>query len=125
MKKHVLLIDESDSVLQTIKQAFTQLIVPFKCTWAKSGLQGVEQIKYLLPDIVLLNVNITGLDVFTTIEAIREIKHASTVPLIVYWFGLNNQSYINESLPGATGYLKNGTPGELITTFSRYLPGIK
>jgi len=124
MTKHVILIDDSDSVLQTLKQTFAQLIVPFKCTWAKSGTQAIEQLKYLVPDMVLLNVNLAGQDVFTTIAAIRQIKHAALVPIIVYWFDLNKESYIKQLLPGATGYLKKGTAEEFIQTFSQYLPGL-
>jgi len=50
---------------------------------AENGLEGVEKAKEWIPDVVLMDIRMPGLNGFETIEKIREIPEIADTPVVV------------------------------------------
>jgi len=89
MKKHILLIDDDKDELSFIVTALDTIGMPYKCTWAQSGEQAIEQLQYLAPDYILLDINLPGIDGFQTLAHIKRLPGRGEIPVILYSTGMN------------------------------------
>jgi|GEM_PF-5307611 len=71
MKKHLLVIADSQEILKNLVDIFTNSKAPFKCTYASSARQALEMLKYLSVDIVFIDQHLRGIDVLQLASAIR------------------------------------------------------
>jgi two-component system, CitB family, response regulator DctR len=77
----VLLI-EDDPMVQEINKAFIEKVKGFKVIWcASNGTEGMEQIRKLKPDLVVLDIYMPGLNGMKTLQRIR--KEEIQVDMIV------------------------------------------
>ncbi len=60
MKKHILLVENDREELRFFVNTLNELKVDYKCTWAQSASQALEQLQFLQPDIVLVNAQLSG-----------------------------------------------------------------
>jgi two-component system, CitB family, response regulator DctR len=68
----VLLI-EDDPMVQEINKAFIEKVKGFKVIWcASNGTEGMEQIRKLKPDLVVLDIYMPGLNGMKTLQRIRK-----------------------------------------------------
>lgn len=77
---------------------------------ASSGSEGVEQAKKLLPQLVLLDIRMSGGDGLDALEAIKsELPQTAVIMLTTY----DNPTYMARAVgAGASGYLLKGVPFE-------------
>lgn len=92
MKKHILLIDDDKDELGFIVTALDTIGMPYKCTWAQSGEQAIEQLQYLAPDYILLDINLPGIDGFQTLAHIKRLPGRGEIPVILYSTGMNKMA---------------------------------
>lgn len=71
MARSILLVDDEESILQTLEGIFSD--EGFEVTSAISGSQALEKIEEVMPDLVLLDIWMPGMD---GIEALVKIKDA-------------------------------------------------
>ena len=83
MKKHIFLIDDDKEEMLVFTEALRRVPVPSKCTWARSGEQALQQLAYLTPDVIFLDLVIPGMDGLECLEAIRSIPRLQGIPVIV------------------------------------------
>lgn len=50
---------------------------------AENGFEGVEKAKEWIPDVVLMDIRMPGMNGFETIEKIREIPEIADTPVVV------------------------------------------
>ncbi len=76
---HILVVDDNAMVLRNIKG---MLDPPYKITLAKSGETALALMERALPDLVLLDYEMPGLDGRETFEKILELPHGDKVPVL-------------------------------------------
>lgn len=89
---------------------------------AGSGAEGIELARREQPDLILLDLNMTGMDGFETLSALaREELHAIVLVLTVS----DQPAHVNAALEaGAQGYLlKDMEPDELLEALKRCARG--
>lgn len=64
MKQHILLIDDEQDELEILLEALKTLPVEdgFKCTYAANASHALIMLRYLVPDVIFVDLNMPGLD---------------------------------------------------------------
>lgn len=79
---------------------------------ASEGVQAIHVIQENNPDIVLLDVNMPGMDGVTTVEALR--KNKNRVRIMMLTISQQEEDLMGAIVAGADGYLlKNAEPDDL------------
>lgn len=91
MKKHILLVDDNASEVAAFLDALKHVDIPQKCTWAKSGEQALQQLTYLTPDIIFLDVKLPGMDGFECLSAIKQKPTLKDIPVVLHPSELTEQ----------------------------------
>ena len=122
MKKHILIIDDDEDELKILSGALHSLKIPHKCTWAKSGEQALQQLQYLTPDIILLDVNMPYMNGLQCLEGIKKISRCSQIPVVLQSTQLNKKIIDQGLQAGAHACIsKAGSFDELQTILSELL----
>ena len=80
---------------------------------ASNGLEALEQLRANLPDLIVMDVMMPGMDGFETLRHIREV---SNIPVIMLTVRQNDQDKIHGLDLGADDYIaKPFNPGELLS----------
>jgi DNA-binding NarL/FixJ family response regulator len=81
-----------------------------------SGEEALAQIPKILPDVVLMDINLTGLN---GVECVRRLKPLTATQIIMLTVYQNTEHIFNALEAGATGYLlKQTPPGELLAAIT-------
>lgn len=110
----VLVVDDQKSVRLTLKlylESNSQIEV---VALAEDGVAALEIIAQLQPDVVLIDLEMPGMNGITTIEIINE-RFPETKTLVLS--SHDEQAYIHQAImAGAKGYLMKGASEEQLTT---------
>ena len=79
--KKVLIIDDKEEVRLVVKTALTQF--GFATHEAADGREGIQMALAHLPDLILCDVNMRGMDGFRTVAAIRDLPLFASTPVIL------------------------------------------
>lgn len=116
---YVLVVDDQNLVRQAIQmnlEAESDLEVVGS---AEDGVTALEQIELLNPDIVILDIEMPGMDGFSTLQIINQ-RFPKTKVLVLSTH--EEQEYFHKAIKaGAKGYLKKNTPVAELTTAIRYI----
>jgi CheY-like chemotaxis protein len=110
-KKKLLIADDELTIRSMVKRIFEPEYVVIE---AINGKEAIEQVLHHIPDIILMDVMMPGTDGLTALNAIRNNKYTSSIPVIMF----TGAGYeLNEALArslGAVAYLRKPvTPQEL------------
>jgi CheY-like chemotaxis protein len=123
MKKHIMLIDDDEEELTLFVDAMNQLHISYKCTWAISGEQAIQQLLYLTPDIIFLDLQMPGMNGLTCLAAIREMPRLKNTPIIIHSSALTDECRQKAKTLGASACLvKSGDASALEAILSEYIP---
>lgn len=102
-RKTILAIDDTPENLRVIKGVLTK---DYRIIIATNGFQGIELLKQERPDLVLLDVDMPGMDGFETCRLIKSLpdKFAS-IPIIFVTANTDTQSEENGLDLGAVDYI--------------------
>jgi CheY-like chemotaxis protein len=84
MKKHFFIIDNNEDELYSFIDAIKALKIPYSCTWAKHGEHAIKQLSTLMPDIILIDYNMPGMNGLEYIKVIRSIPLYNDIPIVLY-----------------------------------------
>lgn len=89
MKKHLLLIDDDSDEWDFFNEAVDQMKVPCKCTFADGALDGIQMLRFISPDIIFLDINMSKINGFECLEQLKKEPSTQNIPVIIYSIGLN------------------------------------
>ena len=116
---YVLVVDDQNLVRQALQmnlEAESDLEVVGS---ANNGVQALEQIDLLNPDVVILDLEMPGIDGFTTLQIINQ-RFPKIKVLVLSSY--DDSEYINQAVKaGAKGYLQKNTPAAELTNAIRYI----
>jgi CheY-like chemotaxis protein len=118
-KKKLLIADDEPNIRLMVRRTFEQRYVVLE---AKNGKEAVDLALHHVPDIILMDVMMPGVDGLTALNTIRNSKRGSSIPVIMFT-GVGYE--LNEQLArglGAKAYLKKPvTPQELLDAVSKII----
>ena len=118
-KKKLLIADDEPNIRLMVRRTFEQRYVVIE---AKNGKEAVDLALRHIPDIIIMDVMMPGVDGLTALNTIRNSKSVSAIPVIMFTgvgFDLNEQ--LAGSL-GAKAYLRKPvTPQELLDAVSKII----
>jgi twitching motility two-component system response regulator PilH len=79
--KTILIVDDSRTVIAAFTKVLSQ--AGFKVISAMNGLEGVSSAKSQLPDLILMDVVMPGLNGFQATRQIRKNETTSHIPIII------------------------------------------
>jgi CheY-like chemotaxis protein len=82
-KTHFLIIDDDEDEMKFFTKALKSMKMSYKCTWAKSGEQALQQLNYLTVDAIFLDVNMPGMNGFQCLKEIKKMPNCSSIPVIL------------------------------------------
>ncbi len=115
----ILLVDDQKAIRASLK-ALLEPEPDFEVVGtADNGHTAVKQVEILRPDVVLIDMEMPGLDGVSTTKIISE-RFPNTKVLVLS--GHDKDEYVNKSLgAGATGYLLKDTPHQDLKQAIRYV----
>ncbi|MCB1734717.1 MAG: response regulator [Gammaproteobacteria bacterium] len=78
---HVLIVDDSPTEVHVVKTMLTKH--GFQVSVAGSGEEGIERAKELLPDIILMDIVMPGMNGFQATRKLSNDAATSHIPIIV------------------------------------------
>ncbi|MBI4911129.1 MAG: response regulator [Acidobacteria bacterium] len=96
----------------------------FETHWAPEGLQGFQMARELLPDLILLDINLPGLSGFEIATKIRQQPELATVPLVALTAKTQRSDRETALVAGCSGFIpKPIDPFRFVEQVSAYLEG--
>ena len=80
-KKTILVVDDEPRMVRFVKMNLD--LEGYLTIEANNGIQALEKVRDLNPDLVLLDVEMPGMDGFETLKRVREISDAAVIMLTV------------------------------------------
>ncbi len=99
----ILVIEDDEIVARTIERSLRG--AEFKITKASSGVEGLKIARQLLPDLVILDVVMPGMDGYTVCREMRADPITSDVPILFLTAKVKDQDKITGFNAGADDYL--------------------
>lgn len=77
-----ILLVEDDPDIQIVAQMGLEVVGGFTVTVSSSGLEAIDTAPKLLPDLILLDAMMPGMDGISTLKALRQIETTANIPII-------------------------------------------
>jgi CheY-like chemotaxis protein len=103
MKKKVLLVDDSNTVLMMERMILAK--GSFEIVTARDGIEAIAKSKSELPDVILLDVMMPNLDGLAACAAIRAQPETADIPIIMVTTRGEEQNIETAFRNGCTDYV--------------------
>lgn len=103
MSKLVLAVDDSPSMRMLIKAALSPK--GFTVQTADDGVEGLERVQQLNPDLLVTDINMPRMDGFELIEQVRARDAYSALPILVLSTEFSPEKKARARDAGATGWI--------------------
>ncbi len=115
---HVLLADDNADMREYVRRLLSER---FDVTAVSNGEEALNAIRENIPDVVLTDVMMPGLDGFGLLRALRSDQKTSTIPVILLSARAGEESRVEGMDAGADDYLiKPFSPRELLARVSSH-----
>lgn len=112
MSQSVLVVDDEPTARSMLRLILVR--AGFEVLEAKDGYEALEQVERYIPDLMLLDIMMPGMDGFTVCQTLREQERTADLPIIMLSARADPESVNTGLRVGATKYLtKPVTPDEL------------
>jgi two-component system KDP operon response regulator KdpE len=96
----ILVVDDEPQIRRVMRTALAAQ--GYSVSEAKSGEEALDSVRQLRPDLILLDVNMPGMD---GLEACREIRASSDVPIVMLTVRNSERDKVNALDAGADDYV--------------------
>lgn len=104
MGNRVLVVDDEPEVVSVIREALTS--EGFSVLSARDGAECLRKVESGQPDLVILDVNMPGMNGFKTLHALRENEDTRNLPVVMLTVRDERGDELAGLLAGADLYLK-------------------
>ncbi len=116
----VLVVDDEPNVLRSLAQYLT--IEDFTVETASNGLEALEKVESFLPELILLDVMMPGMDGFEVLDKLKANPAHAETPIIMLTAKDQSADVLKGYQSGATSYLvKPFNLDELVETINQVL----
>ena len=106
MKVNVLIVDDSPILRKSIRKAVLMSGVDAEgISEAGNGAEALESIQHKEPDLVLLDINMPGMDGWETLRLIRADQALEAMPVVMFSIKGEMRDKIEGMQEGATDYI--------------------
>ncbi|MFP3874246.1 MAG: response regulator [Thiohalophilus sp.] len=102
--QHILIVDDSPTDVQALKELLGQ-IGEFDISVATDGAEGVQMTTELLPDLVLMDVVMPGMNGFRATREIARAEQTAHIPILI----VTTKEQVSDNIwairQGASGFL--------------------
>lgn len=117
---HILIVEDSQTDAYIIRRILED--IGYKVSVANNGEQGVEKAKEILPDLILMDVVMPGLNGFQATRKITKAHETSNIPVVILSSKHMESDKEWGKRQGAKEFLiKPVKPDELIAAVKRWL----
>lgn len=110
---HILIVDDEKDVTELISARLQDK--GFKVSSANSGLEALEHLEKNAPDLIILDLIMSGMDGYELLRKIRSAKKNKTIPVIILTGRLDQSDKVNALKMGIDDYItKPYDPEELV-----------
>ncbi|NQT90545.1 MAG: response regulator [Candidatus Omnitrophica bacterium] len=103
-KVKILVIDDEADLLETIK--FRLESAGYEVLTAQDAVSGIDIAREELPELIIMDVMMPGMDGFEALEKIKEDASTKKIPTIILSCGKEEEEWAKKSLQlGAAGYV--------------------
>jgi CheY-like chemotaxis protein len=106
---HILLIDDDPDEWDIFNEALTEVCDSCKCTYADGALDGLNMLRFIRPDVIFLDINMSKVNGFECLERIKLIDTFLTVPVVIYSNGIHDESIRKAMSLGAVACIRKPT----------------
>ena len=100
---NILLVEDDDNVAQTVERCLRR--ENYKVTLANSGVQALQVARRRVPDLILLDVTMPGMDGYAVCREIRKDASLNRIPIIFLTARTRDEDRITGFLAGADDYV--------------------
>ena len=112
MSQSVLVVDDEPTARSMLRLILVR--AGFDVYEAKDGYEALQAVKHTVPDLMLLDIMMPGIDGFAVCQALRDQESTADLPIIMLSARADPESVNTGLRVGATKYLtKPVTPDEL------------
>ncbi|GAA6163731.1 response regulator [Pelagimonas sp. KU-00592-HH] len=120
--KQILAVDDSRTMRNMLKQTLGE--AGYEVSLAEDGVDGVERLRDLTPDLVITDINMPRMDGFRFIEEVRGLGRLRGVPILVLTTESDQALRNRARAAGATGWIvKPFDDGNLISAIRKVTVG--
>ena len=120
MPSTIMTVDDSPSMRMLLRAALTDL--GYEVLEAEDGVQALERLDGVEPDLLITDINMPRLDGFGLIEKVREQDRHRNLPILVLTTESSEEKKQRAKEAGATGWIvKPFHPDKLAAAIRRVL----
>ncbi|MCD6235019.1 MAG: two-component system response regulator [Candidatus Neomarinimicrobiota bacterium] len=117
----ILIIEDEPDMLRAIKLRLES--IGFKVETASDGLEGLQKVKSIVPDLVLLDIMLPKMDGFKVCNMIKFDKKYKNIPVIILSAKSAQKDFHTAKTVGADAYLtKPFTTADMLKKIKELLP---
>lgn len=121
MSKRILVIEDTEDNRQIVRDLLTS--VGYDLVEAVDGLEGVAAAEREKPDLILMDIQLPGIDGYEATRRIRAIPDLSKVPIIAVTSYALSGDEAKTREAGCDGYVaKPFSPRQLLAKIREFLP---
>ncbi len=117
MSQSVLVVDDEPMARTLLRLMLVR--AGFEVSEAENGFDALEKVEGSLPDLILLDVMMPGMDGFTVCQKVRAREETAELPIIMLSAKTDSDSINRGLLVGATKYLTKPISPEELTKHVR------
>ncbi|RYG01634.1 MAG: response regulator [Chitinophagaceae bacterium] len=106
---HILLIDDDPDEWDIFNEALQEVCDKCKCTYADGALDGLNMLRYIRPDVIFLDINMSKVNGFECLQRIKQIDNFASVPVVIYSNGIMDETVRKANELGAIACIRKPT----------------